>query len=107
VDRLIFFSDAVAAIAITLLAIDLPVPTGDTISEFSSSVRHNAGHYLAFLIGFLAISAAWSHHHDIFRYATRFVAGAPGVSDPARQATTRKICRARMSSQSRCESSLP
>jgi uncharacterized membrane protein len=71
VDRLIFFSDAVVAIAITLLAIDLPVPTGDTVSEFWSSVQNNAGHYAAFLISFLAISAAWSHHHDIFRYATR------------------------------------
>jgi uncharacterized membrane protein len=71
VDRLIFFSDAVVAIAITLLAIDLPVPTGDTTSEFWSSVRHNAGHYAAFVISFLAISAAWSHHHEIFRYAKR------------------------------------
>jgi uncharacterized membrane protein len=71
VDRLIFFSDAVVAIAITLLAIDLPVPTGDTVSEFWSSVRHNGGHYAAFLISFLVIAAAWSHHHDIFRYARR------------------------------------
>jgi uncharacterized membrane protein len=64
-------SDAVVAIAITLLAIDLPVPTGDTVSEFWSSVRHNPGHYAAFLISFLVIAAAWSHHHDIFRYARR------------------------------------
>ncbi len=71
VDRLIFFSDAVVAIAITLLAIELPVPTGDTVPEFWSSVQNNAGHYAAFLISFLAISAAWSHHHDIFRYARR------------------------------------
>jgi uncharacterized membrane protein len=71
VDRLLFFSDAVVAIAITLLAIDLPVPTGDTVSEFWSSVRHNAGHYAAFLISFWVIAAAWSYHHDIFRYARR------------------------------------
>jgi uncharacterized membrane protein len=71
VDRLTFFSDAVVAIAITLLAIDLPVPDGDTVSEFWSSVRHNSGHYAAFLISFLVIAAAWSHHHDIFRYARR------------------------------------
>jgi uncharacterized membrane protein len=77
VDRLIFFSDAVVAIAITLLAIDLPVPTGDTVSEFWSSVRHNAGHYAAFLISFLVIAAAWSHHHDIFRYARRMDSRLP------------------------------
>ena len=71
VDRLTFFSDAVVAIAITLLAIDLPVPTGDTVPEFWASVRHNGGHYAAFVISFMAIAAAWSHHHDIFRYATR------------------------------------
>jgi uncharacterized membrane protein len=59
------------AIAITLLAIDLPVPTGDTVPEFWSSVRHNSGHYAAFLISFVVIAAAWSRHHDIFRYATR------------------------------------
>ena len=71
VDRLTIFSDAVVAIAITLLAIDLPVPEGDTVSEFWSSVRHNDGHYAAFLISFVVIAAAWSNHHDLFRYARR------------------------------------
>jgi uncharacterized membrane protein len=71
VDRLTFFSDAVVAIAITLLAIDLPVPSGPTAGQFWSSALHSSGHYAAFLISFLAISAAWSHHHDIFRYATK------------------------------------
>ena len=32
-------------------------------------MRHNGGHYAAFAISFLAIAAAWDHHHDIFRYA--------------------------------------
>lgn len=71
VDRLIFFSDAVTAIAITLLAIDLPVPGGATVSAFWSSVRLNDGEYLAFLVSFLAIAAAWSDHHDAFRHIRR------------------------------------
>jgi uncharacterized membrane protein len=71
VDRLIFFSDAVTAIAITLLAVDLPPPSGGTVSAFWSSVRQNDLSYLGFLVSFLAISAAWSHHHDVFQYARR------------------------------------
>ena len=70
-DRVIFFSDAVVAIAITLLAIDLPVPHGSTLSAFWSSVHHNGDHYLAFLISFWAIAAKWTDHHDAFRYTRR------------------------------------
>jgi uncharacterized membrane protein len=71
VDRLTLFSDAVVAIAITLLAVDLPVPEGDTASEFLSSARHYGSHYLAFLISFFVIAAAWRDHHSIFRYVAR------------------------------------
>jgi uncharacterized membrane protein len=70
-DRLTLFSDAVVAIAITLLAIELPVPDGSNVSELWSQVRHNDGHYAAFLISFMAIAAAWSGHHDLFRYVKR------------------------------------
>jgi uncharacterized membrane protein len=69
VDRLTLFSDAVVAIAITLLAIDLPLPAGHSVSEFWASVQHNSGHYAAFCISFVTIAAAWSHHHDVFGYA--------------------------------------
>jgi uncharacterized membrane protein len=72
VDRLTIFSDAVVAIAITLLALDLPVPEGGTVSAFWASVRRNDGHYAAFLISFMVIAAAWGNHHDLFRYARRF-----------------------------------
>lgn len=70
-DRLLLFSDAVVAIAITLLALDLPVPQGSTVAAFWTSVKDNAGHYAAFLISFLVIAVAWSNHHDLFRYARR------------------------------------
>jgi uncharacterized membrane protein len=69
-ERLTFFSDAVVAIALTLLAIDLPVPEGDTVSAFWTSVKHNDGHYAAFLISFAVIASAWTNHHDLFRYVT-------------------------------------
>ena len=70
-DRLIFFSDAVVAIAITLLAIDLPVPEGGTVRAFWTSAQNNDGHYAAFLISFAVIAAAWSDHHDLFSYVRR------------------------------------
>jgi uncharacterized membrane protein len=70
-DRLILFSDAVVAIAITLLALELPVPTGQNLSTFWRSVRENDDHYLAFLISFLAIAGSWGQHHRVFRTAER------------------------------------
>ena len=70
-DRLIFFSDAVTAIAITLLALDLPAPNGATVSAFWASFRQNDGTYLAFLVSFVTIAASWSDHHDAFKHIKR------------------------------------
>lgn len=75
VDRLALFSDAVAAIAITLLAIDLPVPEGNTVSVFWASVQRNDGHYAAFLLSFTVIAVMWGNHHGIFRYLKRPTGG--------------------------------
>jgi uncharacterized membrane protein len=70
-ERLTFFSDAVIAIAMTLLAIELPLPEGHSVHAFWVSVRHDDGHYGSFLISFIAIAAAWNSHHDMFRYVRR------------------------------------
>jgi uncharacterized membrane protein len=70
-ERLIFFSDAVVAIAITLLAIDLPVPSGSTMTAFWHSVHGNIQEYVAFLISFYVIANSWTNHHDAFAYVTR------------------------------------
>ena len=71
-DRLVFFSDAVMAIAITLLSIDLPVPTGKTVGEFLASAADNSNEYLAFVVGFLLVSFHWRSHYRVFRYLARF-----------------------------------
>ena len=70
-ERLAFFSDAVVAIAITLLAIELPVPEGDTDTEFLHSLGEESFAYITFLISFIAIANHWAAHHRVFRYVGR------------------------------------
>jgi uncharacterized membrane protein len=70
-ERMIFFSDAVVAIAITLLAIELPVPAGATPEEFLASLREGWFDYLAFVISFAVIANHWAAHHRVFRYVRR------------------------------------
>jgi uncharacterized membrane protein len=73
-DRVVFFSDAVVAIAATLLAIELPIPGLDT--HFTNiGLLHALGgswtSYLDFLISFLVIGNHWVSHRHIFRYVCR------------------------------------
>ncbi|MFI9559697.1 TMEM175 family protein [Nonomuraea endophytica] len=67
-ERLTMFVDAVIAIALTLLALDLPVPTGDTTAAMLSSVSAHGNEYLAFALSFVVISAHWRAHHEIFSH---------------------------------------
>lgn len=70
-NRLVMFSDSVVAIAITLLAIDLPIPEGRTAGELWASARSHVGLYAAFLVSFVVIAASWSGHREVFRYIER------------------------------------
>ena len=67
-DRFMVFSDAVLAIALTLLALDLPKPSGDTGPAFLASIADHSDAYLAFLVSFLVIAQQWRSHHGLFRY---------------------------------------
>src|ERR1700759_204652 len=73
-DRVVVFSDAVVAIAITLLALDLPVPDGGPRSTNGDILRYLGDHwnaYFAFFISFVVISGHWGWHRAIFRYVNR------------------------------------
>jgi hypothetical protein len=72
-ERLMFFTDAVVAIALTLLALQLPIPGGienvpRSISEMVRDAGQHFDDYLAFLISFVVIAAHWRLHHREFRY---------------------------------------
>lgn len=74
-ERLVFFSDAVVAIAITLLALDLHVPEGlDDRAFWHDAVAHG-NDYLSFLISFAVIGNYWLGHHRLFAYVTSVSSG--------------------------------
>ncbi|MEV5849318.1 TMEM175 family protein [Streptomyces sp. NPDC051985] len=77
-ERLIYFSDAVVAIAITLLALELPVPAGDVHGngEVLHFLREHLAEYAAFLVSFWAIAVHWLIHQRLFRYVTGLSGGA-------------------------------
>jgi uncharacterized membrane protein len=54
-ERVIFFSDAVVAIAITLLALGLPLPKGSSNTAVWHSLLAGRDAYIAFLISFAVI----------------------------------------------------
>ncbi|WP_410562162.1 TMEM175 family protein [Amycolatopsis sp. cmx-4-61] len=74
-ERLTFFSDAVVAIAITLLALELPLPEGATSAELLRSLGHHRPEYLSFLISFVVIGSHWRAHHRLFNYVTTLGGG--------------------------------
>lgn len=73
-ERVVFFSDAVVAIAITLLALDLPLPH-TTDATTNGQMLHALGAewpaFLAFFISFYVIGNHWSGHRRIFKFAER------------------------------------
>ncbi|WP_162931065.1 TMEM175 family protein [Streptomyces sporangiiformans] len=65
-ERLVFFSDAVVAIALTLLALELPVPHGRSDAEVWGAFREHLPDYVMFLLSFAVIAALWASHKWLF-----------------------------------------
>ena len=77
-ERLIFFSDAVFAIAITLLALDLRLPGGGESpgnAQLLAQLLEIWPKYLAYVVSFLAIGTFWLGHHRRFRLIRRYDRG--------------------------------
>lgn len=74
-ERMVFFSDAVFAIAITLLVIEIEVPKlpanasrADAWHEFAAL----SPNLFAFALSFLVIGRFWMGHHKLFSHVVRF-----------------------------------
>jgi uncharacterized membrane protein len=74
-ERLIFFSDAVFAIAITLVALEIRLPADEELLDDSQLLIQLAGmwhEYLAYFISFMVIGTFWMAHHRKYRFIKRY-----------------------------------
>jgi uncharacterized membrane protein len=76
-ERLILFSDAVFAIAITLLVLEIRIPKSDwsepiTAQQLNKYLIDIIPNLLGFVFSFFIIGFYWTVHHRIFGYVTNF-----------------------------------
>lgn len=66
--RLEAFSDGVIAIAITLLVLEIKVPTAtDGGADLADQLAHQWPSYAAYVVSFLTIGVIWINHHATIR----------------------------------------
>jgi uncharacterized membrane protein len=70
--RLMFFTDAVFAIVMTLLVLELRPPAGRTFGEAMSAVADMGGQFFAFALSFTILSLFWVAHMATTRRLVRF-----------------------------------
>src|SRR5512136_1477128 len=74
-DRILFFTDAVMAIAITLLVLDLRIPEmarDIAASKLAPALVRLWPNYLGYLLSFFVIGNYWLSHHRLFRPIRRY-----------------------------------
>lgn len=74
-ERLILFSDAVFAIAITLLVIEIKIPdihTDVSDKALLNELGHLIPKFIGFIISFMLIGLYWTVHHRMFGFVTSF-----------------------------------
>lgn len=65
-ERLVFYSDAVFAIAMTLLVIDIRLPEGEPGVPFGELLAETVPEIIAYVISFMVIALNWIAHHRKF-----------------------------------------
>ena len=74
-ERLIFFSDAVFAIAITLMVLEIKIPDfHENVSDKTllKSLGHLIPKFVGFIISFMLIGMYWTVHHRMYGFVTNY-----------------------------------
>lgn len=74
-ERLVFFTDAVVAIALTLLVLPLTDLVPELVAEHKPAVEavtHNWSKIVSFLLSFVVIGRFWGVHHRIFEHVRSY-----------------------------------
>lgn len=76
-DRVVFFSDAVFAIAMTLLAIELRLPDAELIGRIGADAAwsETVTLFIAFVISFMVLAVFWRGHMETWKHVTRTTGG--------------------------------
>jgi uncharacterized membrane protein len=70
-DRVVFFSDAVFAIAMTVLTLSLSIPPHTTDKGVAHALRQEVPSVFTYILSFAVIGIYWLAHHRMFRYIRR------------------------------------
>lgn len=77
-ERLVFFSDAVFAIAITLLVLEIKIPelpSDASEGQIGQALVHVIPKMVGFVVSFLVVGAYWEAHHRTFALVERIDRG--------------------------------
>jgi uncharacterized membrane protein len=70
-ERIEAFSDAVFAIAITLLVLEIRVPETEAGGRLLDVLPQIVPSVIAYATSFIVVGAFWTNHHETFRYIER------------------------------------
>ncbi len=83
-ERTEFFSDAVFAIIITLLVLEIKVPhiaNHEDSDELLQALKEMAPKIISWVVSFFFIAVMWIQHHNVYRMATRIDYGTVWINN--------------------------
>ena len=74
IERILFFSDAVIAIAMTLLIIEIKAPhiSNHSNTDLNKNLQDLVPKFVSFFISFFVIAIYWKAHHHLFGFVTAY-----------------------------------